>query len=115
MERFIGRSLILSLGVYFTDYLIKGFWIVGQNKEYWFNFIMTILVFYIFNFAIMPILKILTLPITFLSFGLFYFLLIVGSIKIIDKYIDFFYIEGGLSLIAVSVMMAFTVSLAKNL
>lgn len=88
---------------------------MGINKEYWFNFALTVLLFYVFYFAIMPVLKILTLPITFISFGLFYFVLVFGCIRIIDKYVDFFNVENSLSLIAFAVIMTTFASLAKNL
>jgi uncharacterized membrane protein YvlD (DUF360 family) len=115
MERFIGRVTVLSIGLHLTDYLIRGFYIVGVDKEYWFNFIFTILIFYVFSFAILPVLKIITLPITFISFGLFYLVLIIGCVKLLDDYVDIFVIEGPVSLIAVSAMVSIFISLAKNL
>lgn len=105
----------MLLGLYISIFFVKGVIIHGANKEYWFNFLAMTAILYIFYFAIMPILKILTLPITFISFGLFYFVLIFGALRILDKYIDFVTIESSLALVAFAVIMSSAASLAKNL
>lgn len=67
MKRFILQIVGLSLVVFYgLPYVIPGITVDGGRAA-----IIAALVFAFINFAIKPILRVITLPLNFLSFGLF--------------------------------------------
>lgn len=79
------RSLILKIlataaSFYVAQYFLDGF----QIDNYWSVYLLTSLVFVIFNFILSPIIKLLLLPINLLTLGLFRWLTNVLVLYLFD-------------------------------
>jgi putative membrane protein len=85
----IVRFLLNGLAVVLTAYLLPGV----DVTDYW-TALLVALVLSIVNVIIKPILVVLTIPITFLTFGLF--LLVINALMILlaDWLVDGFQVDG---------------------
>jgi putative membrane protein len=94
--------LVNAVSVYFTAYLLEGVVIDG--------FLVSIgvaLLLAIVNTFLRPILIILTIPITVVTFGLFLFVLNIFMIELVDWLVDGFYIKNFIWAVAFAVIMFF--------
>lgn len=82
------RLLINALSVYLTAYLLG-----GVHVDDFLYAIGVALLLAIVNIVIRPILIVLTIPITVLSFGLFIFVINVLMIMLVDFMVDGFYVN----------------------
>lgn len=86
MKRFILQIVGLSLVVFYgLPYVVPGISIDGGRAA-----IIAALVFAFINFAIKPVLRVITLPLNFLSFGLFGLLINVLLFWFVASIIDGF-------------------------
>ncbi len=82
------RLLVNALSVYLTAYLLSGVII----KDFLYAIGVAILLA-IVNTIIRPILVVLTIPITIVTFGLFLFVINVFMIMLVDWFVDGFYVS----------------------
>ena len=88
MKNFFFRILISAISIIIVAYLIPGVHLIGFSAAF-----MLALVLAFLNAFLKPILLILTIPITLLSFGLFLFVLNAVIIQIADYILDGFRID----------------------
>ena len=88
MKNFFFRILISAISIIIVAYLISGVHLIGFSAAF-----MLALVLAFLNAFLKPILLILTIPITLLSFGLFLFVLNAVIIQIADYILDGFRID----------------------
>ena len=88
MKNFFFRILISAISIIIVAYLIQGVHLIGFSAAF-----MLALVLAFLNAFLKPILLILTIPITLLSFGLFLFVLNAVIIQIADYILDGFRID----------------------
>lgn len=84
----LARLLINALSVYFTAYLLEGVSVDG--------FVVSIgvaLLLAIVNTFLRPLLIILTIPITIITFGLFLIIINILMIELVDWMVEGFYIR----------------------
>lgn len=108
--KFILRILLSALAVIILSYVLPG---VGVDS--YTTAIIVALVLSILNFLVKPLLVILTLPVTIVTFGLF--LLIINAIIILlaDYFIPGFQVDGVLWAIAFSLLLSFLQSILFSL
>jgi len=80
MRGFIIKILATAASFYVAQYFLDGF----QIENSWSVYLITSLVFVIFNFILTPIIKILLLPINLLTLGLFRWLTNVLVLYLFD-------------------------------
>jgi putative membrane protein len=78
MLKLIFHTAVNVLIILLLSYLLKNFHVQGAWPAFWFLLVLTIL-----NWTIVPVIKILTLPITILTFGIFYLVLNLTVILIV--------------------------------
>ena len=108
--KFILRILLSALAVVILSYVLPG---VGVNS--YTTAIIVALVLSVLNFLVKPLLILLTLPVTIVTFGLF--LLIINAIIILlaDYFIQGFQVNGVLWAIAFSLLLSFLQSILFSL
>lgn len=100
MLNIIFKYIVIILALLIAGVLIQGLNIVGERDLYnalifsdwnslllfanWSNILMLGILFSITEYIILPILRFITFPINFFTFGLFYFLLSIFAIKAIE-------------------------------
>ncbi len=87
--KFIMRIIVTSIVAFGLSYILKGI----KMDSFWTAIILAI-VLALLNALLKPILIILTLPITIVTFGLFLFVINAGMILLAEKIIDGFKVEG---------------------
>lgn len=83
------RIVVSTFAVMVAEYLLS-----GVSVDDLFTGIVVALVIAFLNAVVKPILLILTLPATILSFGLFYFVINAIIVLIADWAVDGFYVDG---------------------
>lgn len=83
------RFLLNGLSVLLTAYLLP-----GVHVEHYGYALLVALVLAIVNAIVKPILVVLTIPITFVTFGLFLLVINALMIMLADWLIDRFYVDG---------------------
>lgn len=81
--------IISALAIYLTALILPGI-----NIPDLYHALLVAIIFFIINTFVKPILKILTFPITLLTFGLFSIILNIGLILIVSRIIPEFQIDG---------------------
>ena len=125
------KYIVMIIALLISGVLIHGLNIVGESNLYdalifsdwdslllfdnWSNILMLGILFSITEYIILPILRFITFPINFFTFGFFYFLLSILAIKAIE-YIapDRFQISGFWSIVFFSLILSMSVSFAKR-
>lgn len=79
---FILYSILYTLTFLFVESLFESFIICSSNKVLW--AFLSVALIYILNKILKPILVTITIPITALTFGLFYFVINVVILKLAD-------------------------------
>lgn len=79
---FILYSILYTLTFLFVESLFESFIICSSNKVLW--AFLSVALIYILNKILKPILVTITIPITALTFGLFYFVINVVILKVAD-------------------------------
>jgi putative membrane protein len=92
------KNLVLSLGINAASLFIGDYLIAGVSVPEGVSGLMTILiaamVFGLLNYFVKPILKLLSLPLNILSFGLFNFVLNGIILLIIPHFVKNFQVDG---------------------
>jgi putative membrane protein len=107
---FIIRLLITALGVILTSYLLP-----GVHVENFLSAIVLALLLALLNVTLKPILIIITIPVTFLTLGLF--LLVINALMILlaDAIMPGFVVDGFWWAVLFSVVLWIINSLLRNL
>jgi len=96
----IVRFLLNGLAVFLTDYLLSGVHI--ENYGY---AILVAIVLSLVNAIVKPVLIIFTIPITFVTMGLFLLVINAMMIQLTDWFIDGFTVEGFWWALAFSIIL----------
>lgn len=89
--RFLARIVANSLGILLSSLAIPGFTFTGNFK----TLVLAGLLLALANAVIRPILKLLSLPLIFLTFGLFLIVINMLVLKIVDYFFDTLHISLG--------------------
>lgn len=80
-----------AMAIYFAGQIVPGFYV--QENSFW-VLITAGFVFGLINFFIKPILKLISLPVIFLTFGLFTILINIAMLFLLDYFVDAIQIHG---------------------
>lgn len=102
--------IVRTLAVFFTAYLVPGVEIDTLTTAIWVAVVVGLL-----NATVKPLLILLTLPLTFLTLGLF--LLVINGIVVLlaDRWIDGFELENFTAAVVMSIVMSVLGSLMERL
>lgn len=102
--------IVRTLAVFFTAYLVPGVEIDTLTTAIWVAVVVGIL-----NATVKPLLILLTLPLTFMTLGLF--LLVINGIVVLlaDRWIDGFELENFTAAVVMSIVMSLLGSLMERL
>lgn len=89
MLKILAHLIISMLAIWLTDYLIEGVHITGD----WTNVLIVALVLGVVNATIGTVLKILTFPLSFLTFGLVSFLISGLMVLLADYFLESFSVD----------------------
>lgn len=107
------KILVSSLAVFFAAYILPGVYLKGFPSAIFVAIIMGLL-----NAFLKPLLIILTIPVTFFSFGLFLFVINALIILLTDNLLEGFSVDGFWTAlffsIIVTITTAFLEALAEN-
>jgi putative membrane protein len=106
IKNYVTRLVFIVAMVIIADRILKGFHIQSYIVAFWVALAMSIL-----NTFVKPILTILTIPITILSLGLFYFVINVIIVYLASYLVEGFSVSGFLT----PLIFSFMVSLANTL
>lgn len=101
MRALIIRLVINTSALWFVDKLFDSIWFL--NSE---SLLFTAIVFGVFNTFIKPLLIILTLPINFLTLGLFTLIINAVILEITDYFVDGFIVQSFLTAIFASIFIS---------
>ena len=104
------RFLLSGLAVLLTAYLLPGV----SVENYWYALLVA-LVLSLANVLVKPVLVILTIPITFVTFGLFLLVINAVIILLVDYLIDGFNVDGFWWALAFSLILSLFNSLFADL
>lgn len=104
------RFLLNGLGVLLTAYLLP-----GVHVEHYGYALLVALVLAIVNTIVKPILLVLTIPITFITFGLFLLVINALMIQLADWFVDGFEVDGFWWALAFSLILSLFNSLFEDL
>lgn len=104
------RFLLSGLAVLLTAYLLPGV----DVQDYWYALLVA-LVLSIANVLVKPLLVILTIPITFVTFGLFLLVINAVIILLVDYLIDGFEVRGFWWALAFSLILSLFNSMFADL
>jgi putative membrane protein len=105
MTNYIVRLLLIGLIVMILPNYLKGINVDGYTTAFVVALVMSIL-----NTFVKPILKLIALPITFLTLGLFSLVISVGIVYLCDYLVEGFKVEGFIA----PLMLSFVVSIANG-
>ncbi len=113
MNKFVGRWLAMSLAVLLASYIIPGIVVTGPLAA-----IVAALMLGLVNAIVRPLLIILTLPITLLTFGLFLLVINAFMLQLVSGLINgFFVVSFGwafIGSIAISILNTILYSMIKG-
>ena len=104
------RFLLTGLAVLLAAYLLP-----GVSVEHYGYALLVALVLGIVNAIVKPILVVLTIPITFVTFGLFLLVINALMILLVDWLIDGFYVDGFWWALGFSLILSLFNSLFRDL
>lgn len=100
--RFLVRLLIYTVLVLFLSFALKGIYV-----ENTFIALVVALLIGIFNTLLRPVLVILTIPITIVTFGLFLFVINALIILLVDRLVPDFQVDGFWWALLFSLLLSF--------
>ncbi|MEO6902819.1 MAG: phage holin family protein [Bacteroidia bacterium] len=108
---FISKLIISTLAVLITSYLLPGVKIEGNS---FFTALVVAAVLAFLNAILKPIMIILTIPITIVTFG--FFLLVINAFMILlaSKLVNGFYVNGFWWALLFSLILSLTTSILEN-
>ncbi|MFN3841070.1 MAG: phage holin family protein [Cyclobacteriaceae bacterium] len=104
------RFLLTGLGVLLTAYLLP-----GVHVEHYGYALLVALVLAIVNGIVKPVLIVLTIPITFVTFGLFLLVINALMIQLADWFVNGFEVDGFWWALAFSLILSLFNSLFEDL
>ncbi|MCK6616911.1 MAG: phage holin family protein [Cyclobacteriaceae bacterium] len=104
------RFLLNGLGVLLTAYLLP-----GVHVEHYGYALLVALVLAIVNAFVKPVLVVLTIPITFVTFGLFLLVINALMIQLADWFVDGFEVDGFWWALAFSLILSLFNGLFEDL
>ena len=104
------RILLTAALVMVLSYVIKGVVVDEVSTA-----ITVAIVLALLNFFVKPILLLLTLPLTILTLGLFYFVINAIIILLCDHFVDGFEVNGFLTALLFSIILSLSQSLVYKL
>ena len=104
------RFLLNGLGVLLTAYLLP-----GVHVEHYGYALLVALVLAIVNGVVKPVLIVLTIPITFVTFGLFLLVINALMIQLADWFVNGFEVDGFWWALAFSLILSLFNSLFEDL
>ncbi|OGG02249.1 hypothetical protein A2W14_05160 [Candidatus Gottesmanbacteria bacterium RBG_16_37_8] len=108
--KFLIDLLIRAMVLLLTAYLLPGFKIDSYTTALFIAIVLAIL-----NILVKPLLIILTLPVTILTLGLFYFVINAILLVIASKFIDGFKIDSFTTAIIASIIIAIISALVNSI
>jgi putative membrane protein len=105
--KFIMRILASAIIAFGLSYVLKGIHIEGEN---FFTAILLALVLAILNAIVKPLLILLTLPITIITFGLFLFVINAVIILLAGRFVPGFTVDGFWWALLFSFLLSFLTS-----
>ncbi|MFA5974399.1 MAG: phage holin family protein [Lentimicrobiaceae bacterium] len=99
--RFLLKLLVTSLAVFFSAYILPGVYLAGFPTA-----ILVALLMGFLNAFLKPILVILTIPITLITFGLFLLVINAAIIKLADYALDGFSVNSFLTAVLFSIIVS---------
>lgn len=112
MEKFLGKALITSAAVLVADYLIKGVHIDNDNVV---TAVLVAVVLGLLNTFIKPILILFTIPITFLTLGLFLLVINILIVKWVSNIVPSFRVDDWWAALLFSIVVSFFSSIIQSL
>ena len=103
MGGFIARILITSLGLWLADVLLQQMSFVDAP-----SMVLSALLLGLVNALVRPVIVLLTLPITFLSLGLFLLVINGAMLLLVARLIPAFHLDGLGTAVAASVIIGLT-------
>lgn len=100
--RFFIRILANSLAIYLAAYFIPGVSFKGD----WKILLLAGFILSLINIFIKPILKFISLPLIILTFGLFTFVINLGVIWLLIKFVPQLSVAGWLAFVATAIMVS---------
>lgn len=104
--KFLVQVLISALAVMVTQYILP-----GVSVDTFFTGIIVALLLGLFNATIKPVLVILTLPVTIVTFGLFLLVINAFVINLAAGFVDGFEVAGFWSAVFFSLILSFVTSI----
>lgn len=108
---FISRLIISTLAVLITSYLLPGVSIEGNS---FFTALVVAAVLAFLNAILKPIMVILTIPITIVTFGFFLLVINAFMIMLASKLVDGFYVSGFWWALLFSLILSITTSILES-
>lgn len=99
--RFILKTLVSSLAVFFGAYILRGVYLDGFPTA-----ILVALVMGFLNAFLKPILVVLTIPISLVTFGLFLLVINAGIILLVDNVLSGFAIDSFFTAVLYSIIVS---------
>jgi len=99
--RFLVKLLVSSLAVFFGAWILPGVYLSGFPTA-----ILVALIMGFLNAFLKPILVILTIPITLITFGLFLLVINAGIILLVDSALDGFTIDSFFTAVLFSIIVS---------
>jgi len=106
--RFLLKTLVASLAVYITAWILPGVWID--------QFLVSILVAFalgLINAFLRPILVVLTIPITIFTFGLFLLVINAALVMLVSRIVPGFHVDGFWWAVAFSLILSLITGLLE--
>ncbi len=109
MRVFIARIFITSLGLWLADSLLA-----RMSFDDWQAMVLSALLLGLVNAFVRPIVVLLTLPITFLTLGVFIFVINGAMLLLVAKLMASFHLDGFLTAVLASAVVGLTGWLANS-
>jgi putative membrane protein len=103
MIGFVIRYIIIACVVLIIPRYLKGITVDGFTTA-----LLVALAMGFLNSFVKPVLKIISLPITFMTLGLFSLVITVGMVYLVDLYVPGFQVSGFIAPLIFSVLIGFT-------
>lgn len=110
MEKFLGKALITSAAVLVANYLITGVHVDGAITA-----VLVAVVLGLLNTFIKPILILFTIPITFLTLGLFLLVINILIIKWVSNIVPGFRVDDWWAALLFSIVVSLFSSIIQSL
>lgn len=110
MLKIVIHVLVVALALLLAAHIVPGVMVDGLYIA-----IIASLVIGLLNLTVKPILFVLTLPLTILTLGLFYFVLNAALILFVASFVDGFDIDGFIPALIVSLLVSLASSIAGSI